>query len=66
MAAALYSRKNPPKCIVIKSVCDFADPLKDNEWQMYAAYTSAQFAFRYLRDFFLGRPIMRFVKIYSN
>ncbi|CUJ77314.1 phosphorylase family protein [Achromobacter dolens] len=54
MAAVLYSRKNPPTCIVIKSVCDFADPLKNNEWQTYAAYTSAQFAFRYLRDFFSG------------
>lgn len=50
MAAVFYSRKIAPKCIVIKSVCDFADPLKDNEWQTYAAYTSAQLAFRYLQD----------------
>ena len=38
------------KPIIIKSVCDFADPLKNNEWQKYAAYTSAEFALRLIQN----------------
>ena len=38
-----------PTPIVMKSVCDFADPQKSAEHQAYAAYTSA----RYLRSFAL-------------
>lgn len=44
MAAAEYCKTPRPIAIVIKSVCDFADSLKDNTWQSYAAYTSAAFA----------------------
>jgi len=46
MSAAYYAGANGPKAIIIKSVCDFADPEKNDEWQGYAAYTSAEFAFR--------------------
>ena len=30
-----------PKAFSVKSVCDFADPRKNNDHQRYAAYTSA-------------------------
>ncbi|MND46250.1 5'-methylthioadenosine/S-adenosylhomocysteine nucleosidase [compost metagenome] len=44
-AAAAYSSTKPPKTIIIKSVCDFADPEKNDDWQEYAAFTSAQYAY---------------------
>jgi len=42
--ASHISSATPPKTIIIKSVCDFADPDKNNKWQDYAAYTSSQLA----------------------
>lgn len=47
MAGAEYAfGGKQTESIVIKSVCDFADPNKNDEWQGYAAYTSAAFAFK--------------------
>lgn len=43
MAAAEYAINPSPCAIAIKSVCDFADAKKGNDWQSYAAYTSASF-----------------------
>jgi len=37
--------------LVMKSVCDFADPSKNDDWQAYAAYTSASFFDQLLRRF---------------
>jgi nucleoside phosphorylase/CheY-like chemotaxis protein len=34
--------------IVIKSICDFGDELKDDKYQKYASYTSVQFAKNFL------------------
>ena len=48
--AASLSCLNPPKTIIMKSVCDFADPSKNNEWQDYAAYTSAQLAIKFIEN----------------
>lgn len=46
-----YSANNAPnpkpKPIVIKSVCDFGDSKKDDNYQIYAAYTSAQFFYEF-------------------
>jgi nucleoside phosphorylase len=50
MAAAEYAPEPTPIGIVIKSVCDYADPEKADNWQAYAAYTSAAFADHLLRD----------------
>lgn len=50
MAAAELSSEPKPTAIIIKSVCDFADPDKNDNWQQYAAFTSAQFADCLLRD----------------
>ncbi|MBQ0921404.1 response regulator [Hydrogenophaga aromaticivorans] len=44
MAASEYAISPSPMSIAIKSVCDFADKEKRDDWQSYAAYTSAQFA----------------------
>lgn len=42
MYAAAYSASKPqPLPFALKAVCDFADPDKKNEYQRYAAYTSA-------------------------
>jgi len=49
-SAAAISSTNPPKVLVLKSVCDFADPLKNDKWQTYAAYTSAQFAMKLIQN----------------
>ncbi|MBP0633077.1 response regulator [Cupriavidus sp. AcVe19-1a] len=52
MSAAFYMGPQRPVSLVIKSVCDFADPTKNNEWQPYAAYTSAQYLHRLLSAHF--------------
>lgn len=41
--AAAYSASDPqPAYIALKGVCDFADPDKEDGYQEYAAYASAQ------------------------
>ncbi|MFL2077146.1 phosphorylase family protein [Marinilactibacillus psychrotolerans] len=40
--AADLSTEPSPQAIVIKSVCDFADSSKNDDYQSYAAYTSAR------------------------
>ena len=47
MQACSSSRKETTACI-IKSVCDFADPEKNDNWQRYAAFSSSQFAYKLL------------------
>lgn len=44
MAAAEYASDPKPTAIIIKSVCDYADANKNDDWQKYASYTSAAFA----------------------
>ncbi|WEK10122.1 MAG: hypothetical protein P0Y51_04110 [Candidatus Pseudomonas colombiensis] len=49
--AAVECAVNPkPIAIVIKSVCDFADTVKNDDWQAYAAHTSAAFTDRLFRS----------------
>lgn len=47
-SAIFYLGQPTTRALVLKSVCDFADPSKNNEWQAYAAYTSAQYLDRLL------------------
>ncbi len=42
--AAEYSSSPKPKAIVIKSICDYADAEKSDQYQKFAAYTSSNFA----------------------
>jgi len=44
VALACSEAKNPPSCLIVKSVCDFADTDKNDSWQSFAAFTSARFA----------------------
>lgn len=48
MAANITTSNTKP--IIIKSVCDFANPQKNDDWQKYAAYTSAQFIFHFISN----------------
>ena len=50
MAAAEYSPEPVPIAVVIKSVCDHADPDKNDNWQEFASQTSASFADLLLRN----------------
>lgn len=52
--ACKISGKSGIKPIVIKSVCDFANPNKNNDWQKYAAYTSSQLVFHLINDNLIG------------
>jgi len=50
MAAVEYASTPKPTAIAIKSVCDYADEKKCDDWQAYAAYTSAAFADNLFRN----------------
>lgn len=50
MAAAFNSGPSRPKVLAVKSVCDFADPEKNDNWQHYAAHTSTQFAYFFVKN----------------
>jgi nucleoside phosphorylase len=58
MAAVEYSVSPKPIAVAIKSVCDYADEHKNDDWQKYAAYTSAAFADQLFRhaDFLVHKP----------
>ncbi|AGB83649.1 nucleoside phosphorylase [Serratia sp. FGI94] len=50
MASVNIAAELPAKVIVIKSVCDFANLHKNNDWQKYAAYTSTAFTFNFIKN----------------
>lgn len=52
-AAYYYSGVNRPQAVAIKSVCDFANPEKNDSWQSYASYTSAQLAYKFIVNHFV-------------
>lgn len=39
-----------PKAFVVKSICDFGDKNKDDDWQDLAAFTSAQFLLAFAKN----------------
>ena len=49
--AANHATHERPYPLIIKSVCDYADREKNDGFQNYAAYTSAQFLYEYARSF---------------
>ncbi|HII4337712.1 TPA: hypothetical protein ACY4P0_004059 [Vibrio parahaemolyticus] len=49
-AAATIAVESAPKVLILKSVCDFADPEKNDDWQDYASFTSAQLAYRLIQN----------------
>lgn len=50
LLATRLSGTLPPHSIIIKSVCDFADPSKDDNYQGYAAHTSTSYAFKIIEN----------------
>ena len=48
-AAANIAVELPPKVLILKSVCDFADVEKNDDWQDYASFTSAQLAYKLIQ-----------------
>ena len=42
--AAMHATEPKPKAIVIKSICDYADSEKSDQYQKFASYTSSRFA----------------------
>jgi len=50
IAAMLRQLEKPPGFIVIKSICDYADSQKNDDWQAYAADAAASFAFSFVMD----------------
>jgi len=48
ISAALHSHKHPPSFIMAKSVCDFADAKKNDDWQSFAATVAASFVIDYV------------------
>lgn len=51
MCAAEYSPEPKPEVMVVKSVCDFADNKKNDDFHLYAAYTSASFIVEYIKEY---------------
>jgi len=49
--AAKHATNPKPEPLVIKSVCDFADKDKNDGFQEYAAYTSANFLYEYAKRY---------------
>lgn len=52
MLASKLASSMQPITLLIKSVCDFADPSKDDLYQGYAAYTSTKYALKLIQDVF--------------
>lgn len=52
MLACDTTKSSPVPALVIKSVCDFADEQKSDDWQLYCSYMSANFAFRFITEEF--------------
>lgn len=66
IAAALYQMNNAPSFIMVKAICDFADPQKNDDWQEYAAYASALFVIDYIFSEGASMPIDARLKPASN
>lgn len=49
-SAPLIAIYTPPKVLIIKSICDFADLTKNDDWQKHAAYTSSHFSYNLLKS----------------
>jgi nucleoside phosphorylase/CheY-like chemotaxis protein len=50
MSTAETISNSKPFALVIKSICDFASSEKGDDYQEYAAYTSAEFTFKYITE----------------
>ncbi len=44
-----------PIAMAFKSVCDYADPHKNDNWQTYAAYTSSNFLYQFIINYIFNK-----------
>jgi nucleoside phosphorylase len=49
-AQAVYQSDPIPKMLMVKGICDWADPNKNDEWQTYAADIAAAYIVNFLRS----------------
>ena len=52
MLACDTTKSSPVPALVIKSVCDFGDEEKSDDWQDYCSYMSANFAYKFITEEF--------------
>ncbi len=52
--AAAHCREPRPAAMSVKSVCDFGDSAKGDDYQRYAAYTSARFLYEFALEHLAG------------
>ena len=48
IAATIHQMKKGPSFVMVKSICDFTDSEKNDNWQEYASYVSAVFVLNYI------------------
>ena len=48
-AQAVYQSEPAPKMLMVKGICDWADPDKNDEWQAYSADIAAAYIVNFLR-----------------
>jgi nucleoside phosphorylase len=49
-ALAVYQSDSAPAMLMVKSICDWADPKKNDEWQAYAADIAAAYVVNFLKS----------------
>jgi hypothetical protein len=62
VAAAVGDSKEQPAFLSIRSVCDYADPTKNDGWHAYSAAASAAFAIGFLRS----GPLQQIGRVATN
>ena len=54
-ASAIYQSGSVPAMLMVKGICDWADPNKNDDWQAYAADISAAYVVNFLKSKPMGR-----------
>jgi nucleoside phosphorylase len=49
-ANAVYQADSPPQMLMVKGICDWADPEKNDKWQAYAANVAAAYVINFLKS----------------
>jgi len=49
-ANAVYQADSPPQMLMVKGICDWADPDKNDKWQVYAANVAAAYVINFLKS----------------
>ncbi|WP_333317464.1 phosphorylase family protein [Microcoleus sp. D3_18a_C4] len=49
-ALAVYQADSAPAMLMVKGICDWANPNKNNEWQVYAADVAAAYVVNFLKS----------------